>query len=53
MLWVTRSRPKIDRVACPWLITRFIDSDPEFLFVPSAEVLETARATGALFTILL
>ena len=38
MQWVTRERPKIDRIACPWLITRFIDPAAEFLFVPAAEV---------------
>lgn len=47
MKWVTRERPKIDRIACPWLIARFIDDAPEFLFVPSAQVLETAREAGA------
>ena len=47
MKWVTRERPKIDRIACPWLIARFIDREPEFLYVPAAEVLETAAATGA------
>jgi hypothetical protein len=47
MKWVTRERPKIDRIACPWLIARFIDDAPEFLYVPSAQVLETARVTGA------
>ena len=47
MKWVTRERPKIDRIACPWLIARFIDSDPEFLYVPAAEVLKTAKETGA------
>ena len=47
MKWVTRERPKIDRVACPWLITRFIDKEPEFLFVPTKEVLATAQKTGA------
>ncbi|WP_308447418.1 sulfurtransferase/chromate resistance protein [Parachitinimonas caeni] len=45
--WVTRERPKIDRIACPWLISRFIDANAEFLFVPPAEVLTTAAATGA------
>ncbi|WP_457825143.1 chromate resistance protein ChrB domain-containing protein, partial [Staphylococcus aureus] len=39
MKWITRERPKIDRIACPWLITRFIDDAPEFLYVPSNEVL--------------
>jgi len=47
MKWVTRERPKIDRIACPWLIARFIDPEPEFLYVAPADVLETARATGA------
>jgi hypothetical protein len=48
MKWVTRERPKIDRVACPWLIARFIDREPEFLFVPPAEVKQMAAATGAI-----
>jgi hypothetical protein len=48
MKWVTRERPKIDRVACPWLITRFIDEAPEFIFVPPGEVLAVAAATGAI-----
>lgn len=47
MKWITRERPKIDRVACPWLIARFIDHEPEFLFVPATEVLPRARETGA------
>ena len=47
MKWVTRARPKIDRVACPWLITRFIDRDAEFLFVPPGDVQHVARDTGA------
>jgi len=47
MKWVTRERPKIDRVACPWLIARFIDRDAEFLFVPPKSVSEVASATGA------
>jgi hypothetical protein len=47
MKWVTRERPKIDRIACPWLIARFIDKSPEFLFVPTEEVLKVARETGA------
>ena len=42
MKWVTRECPKIDRIACPWLISRFIDKEPEFLYVPSAEVLTVA-----------
>jgi hypothetical protein len=48
MKWITRERPKIDRIACPWLIARFIDAAPEFLFVPSAEVLTVAKETGAI-----
>jgi hypothetical protein len=47
MQWITRERPKIDRVACPWLIKRFIDRDAEFLFVPPAEVKRRAAETGA------
>ncbi len=47
MKWVTRERPKIDRIACPWLIARFLDRDAEFLFVPAAEVQATAERTGA------
>ena len=48
MKWVTRERPKIDRIACPWLIARFIDKEPEFLYVPPAQVLSTAAKTGAI-----
>ena len=48
MKWVTRERPKIDRIACPWLILRFIESDAEFLYVPAAEVLTVAERTGAI-----
>ena len=48
MKWVTRERPKIDRIACPWLIARFIDKAPEFLFVPSQDVLSSAEKTGAI-----
>src|SRR3954462_8653386 len=48
MKWVTRERPKIDRVACPWLIARFIDHEPTFLFVPPAEVLRVAATTDAI-----
>lgn len=47
MKWVTRDRPKIDRIACPWLISRFIDRAAEFLFVPGNAVLATAGSTGA------
>ncbi|MDX1431977.1 MAG: chromate resistance protein [Gammaproteobacteria bacterium] len=48
MKWVTRERPKIDRIACPWLVTRFIDRRPEFLFVPTADVMRVAAETGAI-----
>ncbi len=47
MKWVTRERPKIDRIACPWLIQRFIDHDAQFLYVPAADVLKVARDSGA------
>ena len=45
--WVTRERPKIDRIACPWLIRRFIDPQAEFIYVPTKDVLDVAKATGA------
>ena len=48
MKWVTRERPKIDRIACPWLIRRFIDAEAEFLYVPAGEVRAVAAATGAI-----
>ncbi len=48
MKWVTREHPKIDRIACPWLVARFIDKAPEFLYVPPDRVLDTARETGAI-----
>lgn len=48
MKWVTRERPKIDRIACPWLIARFIDKTPEFLFVPKDRVLIVAKEAGAI-----
>ena len=48
MIWVTRERPKIDRIACPWLVTRFIDEAPEFLYVPVGDVLKVAADTGAI-----
>ena len=47
MKWVTREHPKIDRIACPWLIARFIDQEAEFLYVPAAQVLAVARESGA------
>jgi hypothetical protein len=46
MLWVTRAGGNVDRVACPWLIKRFIDPDAQFLFVPADKVLETATMLG-------
>lgn len=46
--WVTRERPKIDRIACPWLIRRFVDEGAQFLYVPPDQVLATAQATGAI-----
>jgi len=47
MRWITRENIKVDRVACPWLIKRFVDQDAEFLFVPEAKLLETARRERA------
>jgi hypothetical protein len=46
MKWVTRERPKTDRIACPWLIRRFIDHDAEIVYAPPQEVLKTARSVG-------
>lgn len=48
MKWVTRERVKVDRVACPWLIKKFIDSEAEFLFVPADTVVEVAKREGAI-----
>jgi hypothetical protein len=48
MKWITRERPKIDRIACPWLVARFIDREAEFLYVPAGEVMNVAAATGAI-----
>jgi len=48
MLWVTRERPKIDRIACPWLILRFIEADAQFLYVPADRVFAVASETGAI-----
>jgi hypothetical protein len=47
MKWVTREKVKVDRVACPWLIRRFVDPGAEFLFVPPDQVLATAEREGA------
>ena len=48
MKWITRERPKIDRIACPWLIARFVDASPEFLYVPGGDVMRIAAETGAI-----
>jgi hypothetical protein len=48
MLWITRSHVHVDRVACPWLITRFIDNEAEFLFVPASQVEKVALETEAI-----
>ncbi len=48
MKWITRSHVHVDRVACPWLITRFIDSQAEFLFVPASQVNQAAEREGAI-----
>lgn len=48
MKWITRSHVHVDRVACPWLIRRFVDSEAEFLFVPKSEVERVAKETGAI-----
>jgi hypothetical protein len=47
MKWVTRKNANVDRVACPWLISKFVDADAEFLFVASEEVMATAEREGA------
>ena len=47
MKWVTRAKARVDRIACPWLIRRFIDKEAEFLFVPDADVMATAAREGA------
>ena len=48
MKWVTRERAKIDRIACPWLIKKFVDRKARFLFVPSDKVMEVAKKQGAI-----
>jgi hypothetical protein len=48
MKWVTRARPKVDRVACPWLIKRFVDTAAEFLYVPPDQVMDVANREGAI-----
>src|SRR5947209_14913532 len=47
MKWITREHVKVDRVACPWLIKKFVDKDAEFLFVPTDQVMEVAEREGA------
>ena len=47
MKWVTRERPKVDRVACPWLIKRFVDPEAEFLYAPAEQVAAVAEREGA------
>src|SRR6266487_1072636 len=48
MKWVTREKAKVDRIACPWLITKFVDPKAEFLFVPREKVLEVAKTQSAI-----
>ena len=48
MIWITRSHVHVDRVACPWLITRFVDNDAEFLFVPKSQIERTVKETGGI-----
>ena len=48
MKWITREMPKIDRIACPWLIKRFIDKDAEIIYVPFDEVMEKAKTLNAI-----
>ena len=48
MKWVTRARPKVDRVACPWLIKRFVDPQAEILYVPPEQVMDVAKSEGAI-----
>ena len=48
MKWITRERPKIDRIACPWLVARFIDKEPQFLYVPAADVKRLALEQAAI-----
>jgi len=48
MKWITRERPKIDRIACPWLIKNFVDREAEFIYVPKEEVFEKAKMLNAI-----
>ena len=48
MKWITRARPKVDRIACPWLIRKFVDPAGEFLYAPAEDVLAVAEREGAI-----
>ena len=48
MKWITRERPKIDRIACPWLIKKFVDPEAEFIYVPKEQVFEKAKELNAI-----
>src|SRR5205809_7760677 len=48
MKWVTREKARVDRIACPWLISRFVDREPVFLFVPAGEVMKVAERAQAI-----
>ena len=48
MKWITRERPKIDRIACPWLIKNFVDKEAEFIYVPKDQVFEKAKTLNAI-----
>ncbi|HEX9240766.1 chromate resistance protein [Candidatus Bathyarchaeota archaeon] len=48
MKWVTREKAKVDRIACPWLISKFVDKNPEFLFVPPETIPQVVKETGAI-----
>src|SRR3989475_11236637 len=48
MKWVTREKAKVDRIACPWLIKKFVDTNPEFLFVPPESIPQVVKETGAI-----
>src|SRR4030081_3617464 len=48
MKWITREKARVDRIACPWLISRFIEPKSEFLFVPAAQVLDPAKRDNAI-----
>ncbi len=48
MKWITRERPKIDRIACPWLIKNFVDPDAEFIYIPKEQVFDKAKELDAI-----